>query len=387
MSRASALHLTDAPSARSRPTWRTAVADLGPGFAERAAAHDADGTFVAESYAALKERKVFSAGVPRELGGGGATHAELCELLRHLARHCPSTALVLSMHTHLVATAVWRWRDSGAGEALLRRVASEELGLVSTGASDWVDSNGTLERVDGGYRVSARKVFGSGSEAADLLITSARFDDPEEGPVVLHFPVPFAAEGVRVTGDWNAHGMRGTGSHTVVLDRVFVPEGSISLRRPAGTWPPVLSVVVTVAMPIIMSVYRGVAEAAVEIARRQMAKRAEDPDVQRLAGELENALLTLDLAVEEMIAGATGYDFAPDVGRASRTLAAKTVATKAAIAAVEKAVEAAGGAGFHRAAGLERLLRDVRAAHYHPLPESRQLRFTGRIALGLPPVG
>lgn len=144
----------------SPPTWREAVAELGPAFADRAAAHDAEGTFVAENYAALQERKVFSAGVPSELGGGWAGHAELCELLRQLARYCPSTALVLSMHTHLVATAVWRWRHTGAGEGLLRRVAAEEIGLVSTGASDWVDSNGTMERVEGGYRVSARKVFG-----------------------------------------------------------------------------------------------------------------------------------------------------------------------------------------------------------------------------------
>jgi len=370
----------------SPPAWRDAVAALGPDFAERAAAHDEDGTFVAENYAALKEWRVLSAGVPGELGGGGASHAELCEMLRQLAHHCPSTALVLSMHTHLVATSVWRWRHTGTGEPLLRRIASEELGLVSTGASDWVESNGSVERVDGGYRVSARKVFGSGSAAADLLITSARYDDPVEGPVVLHFPVSLSAEGVRVTGDWDAHGMRGTGSHTVVFDRVFVPDAAIGQRRPGGAWPPVLSVVVTVAMPIIMSVYLGVAQRAAELARRQLARRAEDPDAQRWAGEMENALLTVELAVADMVAGAANYDFIPDVERANRTLKAKSVATRAAIATVDKAMEAAGGAGFHRGFGLERLLRDVRAAHYHPLPESRQLRFTGRLALGLPPV-
>jgi alkylation response protein AidB-like acyl-CoA dehydrogenase len=64
--------------------------------------------FVAENYAALKARRVFSAGVPAELGGGGASYAELCALLRHLARDCGSTALALAMHTHLLATTVWR---------------------------------------------------------------------------------------------------------------------------------------------------------------------------------------------------------------------------------------------------------------------------------------
>lgn len=369
-----------------RPAWEAALATLGPGFAARAAAHDAEGSFVAANYRELKESRVLSAGVPRELGGGGATHAELCELLRRLAHDCPSTALALSMHTHLVAAAVWRWRHTGAGEALLLRVATEELGLVSTGATDWVDSNGSMEKVAGGYLVSGRKVFASGSAAADLLVTSARLEDSEEGPLVLHFAVPLGAQGIRVACDWDAHGMRGSGSNTVFLDHVFVPDSAVSLRRPAGVWPPALSVVMIVALPIIMSVYLGVAQSAVALAHPLLAKRTADPDAQRFAGEMANELLAAELAVADMVQRAAGYQFAPDVLVANRTLMAKTVATKASIAAVEKAMEAAGGAGFSRSLGLERLLRDVRAAHYHPLPEVRQLRFTGRLALGLPPV-
>ena len=80
-----------------------------------------------------------------ELGGGGATHAEICRLLRELAHYCGSTALALSMHTHLVAAAVWRHRHGQPGEALLRKIAASELVLVSTGAGDWVDSVGRAE--------------------------------------------------------------------------------------------------------------------------------------------------------------------------------------------------------------------------------------------------
>ena len=82
----------------------------------------------------LKARRVFSAGVPAELGGGGATHRELCAMLRELARHCGSTALALSMHTHLLAATVWRWRQGQPVEPLLERIAAEQLVLVSTGA-------------------------------------------------------------------------------------------------------------------------------------------------------------------------------------------------------------------------------------------------------------
>src|SRR5688572_4713154 len=105
---------------------------LGASFAERAAAHDADGRFVAENYAALKQHKLFSAVVPAELGGGGASHGELCQFLRELAHACGSTALALSMHMHLAAAAVWRYRHGQPGEALLRKIAQAELVLVST---------------------------------------------------------------------------------------------------------------------------------------------------------------------------------------------------------------------------------------------------------------
>src|SRR5438132_7444657 len=84
------------PGAAAEPASRidrVAVArELGPGFASRAPAYDANDSFVIENYRELKERRVFSAGVPAELGGGGATHAELCAMLREMAHHCGSTA-------------------------------------------------------------------------------------------------------------------------------------------------------------------------------------------------------------------------------------------------------------------------------------------------------
>ena len=59
--------------------------------------------------------------------------------------------------------------------------------LVSTGGRDWLESNGIMKRVEGGYLVSARKAFASGSQAGNIFVSSAPYDDPEEGPLVLHF--------------------------------------------------------------------------------------------------------------------------------------------------------------------------------------------------------
>lgn len=367
--------------------WSVLARELGPVFAERAAAYDQSGRFVAENYAELKRRKVFSALVPSDLGGGGASHAEICGFLRELAHYCGSTALALSMHTHLVAAAVWRFRHGQPAEALLRKIAAGELVLISTGAGDWVSSVGRAEPVPGGYRVDAVKRFASGCPAGDLMVTTAPCHDPARGAEVLHFPVPLSAEGVRVREDWDTLGMRATGSHTIELSGVFVPEESISLRRPQGQWHPSWNVVIGVAGPIYTAPYIGIAERAAQIALETARKRSADAIAIQSVGELENTLCVARMAHREMVGLTDDFAFEPVNDIANAMLMRKTIAANAAVATVEKALEVVGGSGYFRVAGLERLIRDVKGAPFHPLPEKRQLEFTGRVALGLPPVG
>src|SRR5690606_33919377 len=114
--------------------------------------------------------------------------------------------------------------------------------------------------------------------------------------------------------------------------------------------------------------------------------KADAPHMPFLAGELENLLVQARLAWSGMIDNAADYDFAPDLLRANRALVCKTLCANAAIATVRKAAEIAGGPGFFRTSPLERMLRDVSAAPYHPLPEKRQLHFTGMLVLGRDPI-
>jgi alkylation response protein AidB-like acyl-CoA dehydrogenase len=374
------------PPASVRTDWIAWVNELGSRFAARAAAHDATDTFVRDNYADLRAAKVFSAGVPADLGGGDASHAELCAMLRALAGYCSSTALALSMHTHLVASLVWRRRwERAPVEPLLRRIAAEELILVSSGGSDWLPGSGTAERVEGGYRVTARKIFSSGSPSGQVLMTGAVLADPTEGPLVLHFGVPLDAPGVSILDNWRTLGMRATGSNDVVLDGVFIPETAVSARRPAGKWHALYHVVCGVALPLIYAVYVGVAEAARDIAVREAARKREDASVQTLVGEMENELATARLALGAMMDVATRPRL--DHETTNVGLIARTLAGRHAIRTVEKAMEVVGGSAFFRSLGLERLFRDVQGARYHALREQPQLRYTGRLALGLDPDG
>ncbi|HEY6726177.1 MAG TPA: acyl-CoA dehydrogenase family protein [Polyangiaceae bacterium] len=375
--------------------WISRVREIGPAFAECAASADRERRFVAENYTTLAQAGILGMLVPSELGGGGASHGEACQMLRELAHYCPSTALALSMHQHLVAATVWRHLHQMPGEALLRRVAGEHLVLVSTGAGDWLGSNGEVEPVEGGYRVTGSKHFASGSPGGDLLVTSAAWTQCPDGPAVLHFAVPLNAAGVSVANDWDTLGMRGTGSNTVTLQSVFVPEQAISLKRPREGWHPVWSIVLTVAAPIYSSPYVGIAEQAAEVARgickgrvrgQEAAIDGPNAHVPYLLGEMENALATARMAHRALIDNANDYDFTPDIERANRALVSKTILAKASVETVTKAMEAVGGGSYFTRMGLEQLLRDVQAAQHHPLPEKRQQQITGRLALGLAPV-
>lgn len=359
---------------------------LGPGFASRVARLDATDGFAAENYAELKAVRIFSAQVPLELGGGGASHAETCAFLRGLAHHCSSTALALAMHQHLVSAAVVNWRAGRPGLKLLEKVAASEAVLVSTGANDWLESNGSAEKVNGGFLVSAVKPFASGSPAGAVFVTSVAHEDRQAGSEVLHFSLPANSDGVVSLNDWQTLGMRATGSQTVRFDRVFVPDDAVSLRRPRGQYHGVWNIVLTLALPLIMSAYVGAAEAACAIARQRAAGRHDDLALPYLVGEMENLLATAQLAYDDMVRLAATLESGPTRELANAILIRKTIVATHVIAAVEKALEACGGAGFFRKTGLERLLRDVHGAQFHPLPEKRQQHFTGRLAMGLEPV-
>jgi hypothetical protein len=114
----------------------------------------------------------------------------MCRVLRELAHYDTATALSFSMHSHLLGTLVFRVKHNlmPSSEPAQKKIAAEELILVSTGGSDWLDGSGALTKVEDGFRFTARKVFGSGSPAGDLLLTMGVYEDPDLGPTVMHLP-------------------------------------------------------------------------------------------------------------------------------------------------------------------------------------------------------
>ncbi|HUJ85855.1 MAG TPA: acyl-CoA dehydrogenase family protein [Burkholderiales bacterium] len=357
--------------------WREILAPLSVAFAARADAADENDAYVAQNMAELKESGLLAAGVPGELGGMGLEVGALCELLAEVARGCSSTALALSMHTHQVAVNAWRWRHAKAPVGpLLERVARERLQLLSTGAGDWLYGSGEARKVEGGYRLRARKSFVSGVLSGDLLLSSA-----VEGGTVLHFALPMKGDGIRIEQTWRTLGMRATGSHDVLLEDAFLPDQAVSLRRPQGAWHPLFHLIVLLALPLIYSVYVGVAERARDISLGLARRRPGADQLLQQVGELENALAKAKIAHADMVRSATSA--APGMETTNRVLAARALVAEGVLQTVSAALETAGGAAFYRSKGLERLFRDAQAARYHPLAQVPQKDLAARLALGL----
>ena len=137
-----------------------------------------------------------------------------------------------------------------------------------------------------------------------------------------------------------------------------------------------------VALPLICSAYVGVAEAAAEKALASAKRKGTDGVNVLVIGEMQTELTAAQIALESRIANVDELNAEPGIEHADRSLIRKTIVTEAVKRTADKAIEAAGGSGYFRAFGLERILRDAQAAQFHPMPAKKQHLFTGRLAMG-----
>lgn len=371
--------MTGARNLPQEPVER--LAPLLPKFAKRAAASNEADSFARKNYAELKAGRLMGIAVPRELGGDGLHLSALSTFLRQMASACPSTALTFSMHLQTIASLSWHWRKHGAPVgSILRRVAREQLAIATTNGSDWLDGSGIAARHKHGYRIDALKRIVSGASGCDLIATNAVYNDPLAGATVLHFLIPAASRGVVVDPTWRASGMRATGSDNVQFRSLWISDRSVIVRRPAGVWHPLYHTAVMLALPLILSVYVGIAETARGTAIESAKKRKPTSILIAKIGQMEEHLHTARIALADMLLECPGE---PDIHSTSRILMDRTIAGEACRAAVEMAVQVTGAISYMRGHPLERLFRDVQAVRFHPLDPAIQRDLAGRVALSL----
>jgi alkylation response protein AidB-like acyl-CoA dehydrogenase len=138
-----------------------------------------------------------------------------------------------------------------------------------------------------------------------------------------------------------------------------------------------------IALPLIYSVYLGLAQAMRDRALEMARRRRQTPLVLDLAGELQNEVRAAELAHADMIAAAATND--PGFAVTNRVTTGRALVARSVLRGADLAFEVAGGAGFFRDAGFERLFRDIQAARFHPIQDGDQRRLAAALALGLDP--
>ncbi len=194
-----------------------------------AEAVDHEARFPHEAIAALRGERMLSVLVPKELGGRGATIAEVGAVCETLGRYCASTAMIFAMHQIEVACLVRHGLPAPFFRRYLTELAEREW-LIASATSE-VGVGGDLRRSvcaveRDGPRMRIRKqapVISYGDEADDILLTARRDVDAAPGDQVI---VLVRKKDTRLTrsGEWDTLGMRGTRSLGFALEAVGAVE-------------------------------------------------------------------------------------------------------------------------------------------------------------------
>jgi alkylation response protein AidB-like acyl-CoA dehydrogenase len=374
-------------------------ADLLDRCRSRAAGYDRDNRFCQEDFDDLRQAGYLRMAIPTEFGGLGYRLADVCRETRLLAEYAPATALCLNMHHYWVGLAadVWRSGDKSV-EWILKDAAAGEVfaaGHAESGNETSVLMSITkAERVDGGYRFTGRKSFGSltpvwtryGMHGMDL-------SDPA-APKVIHAFMPRETPGYSIKETWDVMGMRATRSDDTVLEGAFVPDKYIARVRPAGFVGADLFVLGIFAWALtgFANIYYGLARRVLQLTIEQVKGKgsmamtrsmAWHPEVQHDVAEMVMELESIGALIDR-----TARDWSDGVQHPDwpiKIVATKFKTVEGAWKIVDRAMDTSGGFGMFKKSELERLFRDARAGRFHPANSALSHEVVGKLALGLNP--
>jgi len=363
-------------------------------FAEKAAAHDRDGSFPFQNFKDLSEAGLLSLTVPAALGGGGAGALGAARILGIFGKADPSTALVLSMHyiQHLVMARSTRWpgrlarklaKETMEGIALINALRVEpELGSPARGGLP----STIVRRTETGWRLTGRKIYSTGAPILKWYSVWAKTDEAETR--VGLFLVPAGLPGTRIVETWDHLGLRASGSHDVIFDDVVFPlDYEIDVRKPEEWRTPDFTQA-TIHAIFIAAIYDGIAHAArdwlIDFLKNRApanlgAPLATLPRAQETLGTIEARLIVNGRLIESF---AGDFDDGVLLSAAESNVIKLTV-TNNAVAVVEDALSLTSNHGLARANPLERHYRDVLCGRVHTPQDDATRVSIGRSALGL----
>jgi alkylation response protein AidB-like acyl-CoA dehydrogenase len=365
-------------------------------FAKRCGAYDRENRFFQEDFDDLKEAGYLTLPVPKELGGAGYTLAQMCREQRRLGYHAPATALGVNMHLYWVGLAADLWRQGDRSlEWLLQEAMAGEI--FNAGHSERGNdlpvllSTSKAERVDGGFRFTGHKMFGSLMPVWTRMGMHGMWADAEGGPKIVHAFMPRDNDGYRIVETWDTMGMRATRSDDTILEGAFVPDKYIARILPAGGADAYILGVFAWALLGFAAIYHGVARRALDLALPGIKGKtalavsrsmAYHPEIQHMVAEMMLAYDPIGPHLEQVAEDwSNGVDHGH--GWPAKIVSAKYHAVEACWKIVDKAMEVSGGAGMFRANELERLFRDARCGRFHPANTFLTHEIVAKTALGI----
>jgi 3-hydroxy-9,10-secoandrosta-1,3,5(10)-triene-9,17-dione monooxygenase len=205
--------------ARTKPDFVKLARDAKPILRERTARADVDRTIPDETIRELQEAGFFRMLQPKRWGGYECNPIEFFDAAIEIAAACPSTAWVLGV------VAVHNWQLALFPEQAQRDVWEGENGVDTLIASSYMPV-GKVTRVDGGYRLSGKWGFSSGSDHCQWAFLGAHAPKDDGQPQDM-FTLLVPRSDYELVDDWFVSGLKGTGSKSVVVDDAFVPEHRI----------------------------------------------------------------------------------------------------------------------------------------------------------------
>ncbi len=352
-------------------------------FAGRAEAWDRDATFPTENYKDMHEAGLLAICIPKEHGGEGGNFRGYALAAAEIGRYCGATALTWNMH---VCSTLWtgaladdlemsdadRKRHT-EGRAMHYRRIVEDGALYSqpfseggAAAAGFKPFSTEARSTDGGYIVSGKKIFASLAGHADyygVLCTHIKEGQKPSQRDTLYLAVPAKANGVKVVGDWDPLGMRGTVSRTLIFEDVFVeaaeelmPQGVYF--KAASYWPHMFLT--------LSPSYMGIAQAAYDFTVQYLrgevpgtppVKRRMYPTKQIAVAEMRVKLESIKALWFQAISEAR---YKPSKDQVLRAYATNHLVMETANEICRLAIRTCGGQSMLKSLPLERLYRDSR---------------------------
>ena len=190
--------------------------------AAHAAAVDASARFPNEAFAEIRRQKLLGIQVPASLGGEGASLDDLADVCFILGQACGSTGLIYAMHQIKIACIVRHAKGAKALEAILRRVAAEQLLLASSTTEGQAGGNirsseAAIERAGDRVSLERKATVISYAMEADGIVTTARRAADATGSDQVLLVLLKADYTLERLQSWDTLGMRGTHSEGFTL--------------------------------------------------------------------------------------------------------------------------------------------------------------------------